>query len=267
MPKARRGSFQFPDAPEGVLVSYSGGKDSLVVLDMTVKHYGAENVEAFFMYFVPDLDYSRAICGYAEERWGIRVHQAQHWNVTDMLREGVFCQERPDCPTIKVRDVEEAMRAKTKKHWIGLGYRKQESLERRGMLVKDWPSGIGRKRGGFAPIAEWSTKDVLAYVRRERLALHRIGSTISTGVGLDPETMWHMREHWPDDYRRILRVFPYAIAQADRFPKIREDKERKRELDRLARINARRLHPAGADDELGDAGDDEGADVDEGAGV
>lgn len=258
---AERGRFQFPDAPEGVLVSYSGGKDSLITLDMTVKHYGPAKVEAFFMYLVPDMDYSRAICQYAEDRFGVRVHQTQHWNVTDMLRDGIFCQERPDCPKIKVRDVEEAMRVKTGKYWIGLGYRKQESLERRGMLVKDWPGGIGRKRGGFTPIGEWSTKDVLAYVRRERLALHRIGTTISTGVGLDPETMHHFREHWPDDYRRILRVFPYARAQADRWPRIREDKAKQRELDRLARAEARRakLHLAGDD------GDDDGAAPDEGA--
>lgn len=25
-----------------------------------------------------------------------------------------------------------------------------------------------------------------------------------------------MREHWPADYRRILKVFPYATGQADR---------------------------------------------------
>ena len=38
----------------------------------------------------------------------------------------------------------------------------------------------------------------------------------SSGISLTPESMEWLRAEWPDDYKRILKVFPYAKAQADR---------------------------------------------------
>lgn len=208
---------EYPVAPEGVLVSYSGGKDSLATLDLTVAHYGRGQVEAFFMYWVPNMDYSRVICDYATERWGVPVTQVPHWALSGFLREGAFCPERPDCPLIKVVDVEAAVRARTGKFWIGFGYRKQESIERRAMLTADWPGGINRQRGGFAPIADWTTRDVRAYIRRQRIAIpSEVLASRQFGITLAPVEMDWLRRNFPKDYERVLEVFPYARAQAAR---------------------------------------------------
>ena len=214
----------YPVAPEGVLVAYSGGKDSLVTLDLAVAHYGAARVEAFFMYLVPGMDYTRVICDYAQERWGVHVHLAPHWALAGFLREGYFCAERPDCPLVKVVDVEAAIRARTGRFWIGFGYRKQESIERRAMLTADWPGGINRQRGGFAPVADWTTRDVRAYIRRQHIAIpSSVLASRQFGITLAPVEMHWLRQHFPADYERVLQVFPYARAQADRHEWIAAD--------------------------------------------
>jgi phosphoadenosine phosphosulfate reductase len=214
----------FPVAPEGVLVAYSGGKDSLATLDLAVAHYGAASVEAFFMYFVPGMDYTRVICDYAAERWGVHVQQVPHWALSELLREGHFCQERPDCPRVKVVDVEAAVRRRTGKFWIGFGYRKGESIERRAMLTADWPGGRNPQRGGFAPIADWTTRDVRAYIRRQRIAIpSEVLASRQFGITLAPVEMHWLRRHFPADYERVLQVFPYARAQADRHEWLSED--------------------------------------------
>lgn len=214
----------YPVAPEGVLVAYSGGKDSLATLDLVVRHYGAAHVAAFFMYFVPHMDYARVICDYATERWGVPVQQVPHWALSELLREGTFCAERADCPRVKVVDVEAAVRSRTGKFWIGFGYRKQESIERRAMLTADWPGGMSRQRGGFAPIADWTTRDVRAYIRRHRIAIPSdVLASRQFGITLAPVEMEWLRRNFPADYERVLEVFPYARAQADRHQWIQND--------------------------------------------
>jgi 3'-phosphoadenosine 5'-phosphosulfate sulfotransferase (PAPS reductase)/FAD synthetase len=229
-----------------VLVAYSGGKDSLACLDLAVSHYGAARVEAFFMYFLPGLDYSRVVCDYAAERWGVRVRQRQHWLLAELLRDGVFCQERPDCPRVGITDVEAAIRLETGKRWIAIGYKKVDSLERRGMLMADWPDGINPTRGAFAPIAEWTSADVRAYLRRQRIVLPGASSTFQQfGVTLAPDALHWLRQWFPQDYERVLKVFPYAAAQADRHEQFRRAAQ-----DQRAALRARRRRaqpdPAGS---------------------
>jgi phosphoadenosine phosphosulfate reductase len=239
-------SYGFPDTDGPVLVAYSGGKDSLAVLDLAVTRYGESRVRPFFMYFLRDqsgdLDYTNAMCDWVVERYGIEPLRVQHWTTSYYLRNGVFCQERPDVPILKIKHVEARVRELANAHWIGYGYRKQESLERRGMLSRDWPDGICRKRGAFAPIAEWNTKQVLAFLRQRKIPLpaeSKASGRANSMADLSPRTLAFMREMWPSDYRRILRVFPYAIAQADRHAGLETAKRADQQARRAARRQQR----------------------------
>ena len=218
---------EWPDASEGVLVSYSGGKDSLVVLDLAIERYGASKVEAFFMYFIPGLDYTRIQCATVEDRYGIRVHKVQHWLTSELLRDGVFCDERPDAPNVRIKDIERAVRVWSGKRWIGYGYRADESLERRAMLSREFQGkGVDPVRAAFAPIAYWSTREVRHYIRSHAIPISRVALSADVrGVTTSPASMHWLREHFPSDYARILRVFPYAEGQADRWPTIKAERD------------------------------------------
>jgi 3'-phosphoadenosine 5'-phosphosulfate sulfotransferase (PAPS reductase)/FAD synthetase len=224
---------RLPDAP-AVLVAYSGGKDSLALMDLCVR--AGRRVEAFFMYFLPGLDYTRHWVEFAQRRWSVTVREYQHWGITYYLRRGVFrAAPDDDCPKLTILDIERAARQDSGIEWIGYGYKKIDSLQRRGFLTHDWPGGINEKRKCFAPLAEWNNTEVKAYLSRRGIPCPGIDGKRSTGISLTPECLEWLRDEWPDDYRRILKVFPYASGQADRAAEIRAERERRKASARAAR--------------------------------
>lgn len=172
------------------------------------------------MYFLPGMDYTAYWCEFAERRWAVRVRQYQHWNTAYYLRRGVF-REPLDVASVSIGDIEYAVREDSGLDWIGYGYKKIDSLQRRGFLTKEWPRGLNAKRKAFTLIGGWNNTEVRAYLSRQRIPIPGIDGKRSTGISLTPECLEWLRDEWPDDYRRVLKVFPYAEAQADRAAAIR----------------------------------------------
>lgn len=211
-------AVKLPDA-DSLLIAYSGGKDSLATLDICCR--AGKCIEAFFMYFIPGMDYSDFWCRYAEQRWAIPVRRYQHWNTSYYLRHGLF-REPVKAPKVTILDIEAAVREDSGLEWIGYGYKSIDSLQRRGMMNK-WVDGINPVRKIFTPIKTWNNTDVRSYLSRRRIDIPvQINAKRSSGMDLSPQCMEWMRREWPDDYRRVLKIFPHAEAQADRAAYIRE---------------------------------------------
>lgn len=204
---------RFPE-DDRVLVAYSGGKDSVATVDLCVR--AGKSVEAFFMYFIPGLDYTEHWCAWAEKQWNIKVHRVQHWNTSYYLRRGVFMlADRMIVQKLTILDIESHVRQATGIEWIGYGYKSIDSLQRRGMMNK-WDGGLDRKRKIFTPIKDWNDTDVKAYLSARHLPNGSLSGKRSTGIDLTAASLRYMRDNWPADYRRILSVFPLAAAQIDR---------------------------------------------------
>ena len=71
---------------------------------------------------------------------------------------------------LKQGDIESFIRNKFNIKWLAYGYRKTDSLERRGIL-KNVINGIDEKYNKLYPITDWSAKDVMKYIKNEKLLL------------------------------------------------------------------------------------------------
>lgn len=220
------------DSDTPLLVSYSGGKDSLVVMDQCVS--AGRKVEAFMLTFLPDMDCFRFWADYAWARWRVRPRMHQDPAAIRLMRRGVFRHAPLKVPAVTVRDIETCVRDETGIEWIGYGYKRVDCIDRACML-KTWPNGIHEGWKKFAPIADWKHGDVFSYLRRKRIEIPNAVRFQMSGVGVGAEALRTLRENWPADYRRVMEVFPLAEAQADRVELLND---RRREQRATARSGA-----------------------------
>lgn len=194
------------------LIGLSGGKDSLVTLDLCSRVFS--DVQCFFMYVVRGLESIEAPVEAAAKRYGAKLHYVPHFSLGGYLRGGVMRPHLRD--TVgwrKTRQVhiEALMRERTGLAWIAYGHRMAESLERRGMLHAN--SGFDEKGPRLYPIWDWTTADVWAYIRAAKIPPPpQLGRVNQGGVNLKFETLSWFAEHAPADLERIFEMFPYARA-------------------------------------------------------
>ena len=87
------------------------------------------------MYFVKDLEHVNKYLRWAAAKYSnIKILQVPHWNLTYILRSGLFCVPNPKVKILKVADVDEAIRIKTGINYSFYGMKKADGLNRRLML-------------------------------------------------------------------------------------------------------------------------------------
>jgi len=111
--------------------------------------------------------------------------------------------------------------------WTVAGHRCADGLTRRG-----WMKGFRNQRDGHGlllggrigydikfhnvyPIAEWSDREVYAYVRHHRLpAAAKLGRDKQSGVNIVyEESMVALARNYPRDFAKVVREFPLIKAQ------------------------------------------------------
>lgn len=199
---------------DSVIVGFSGGKDSIVTLDLCMRYF--KHVYPYFMHLVPGLGFQERTLEWYERRYGIEIMRIPHFEVSWMLRYGTFRDYNPDVPTISVTDSYGWLRVKTGAVWIAAGERASDSIIRNAMIKST--GSIDRKRGRFYPIAYWKKAEVLGYIKRHKLKLPQDSRGLGFSFrGLDGAQLKYIRETWPEDYERIERFFPFCGASIQRF--------------------------------------------------
>lgn len=195
-------------------MSFSGGKDSVVVLDLCARHF--KKVHAFFMYQVPGLSFQEATLRWYEQRYGIRIHRVPHPELAEWLRLGLFRHEDYGVPSVSFNDLYHYVRVQTGAWWIAAGERIADSIWRRAMMKQS--GSIDRKRGRFYPVAYFRKQDVLAYVAQRRLKVSAESRYLGHSFrSLEPEEMYLTRLHYPADFAKIERWFPFVGAAVAKF--------------------------------------------------
>src|SRR5216117_3489005 len=192
----------------GVVVAFSGGKDSLCVMDLCVRTFA--RVEAFYMYLVPGLDVIEQQLEAARARWGVTVRQYPHWAMHGAIRNGVFCNNhhRHDrLPEWKLHDVYALAMAETGIPFIATGAKRADSLWRRKML-KSW----GDRADVIYPCIGWNTFDILSYLRAREIPIPDGSGCTASGIDLTTPELLYLHDHHPAEFDRLCRYFPYARA-------------------------------------------------------
>lgn len=193
---------------EPVLVLFSGGKDSIVVLDLIMKYFPKESIQVLHYYFVPGLSIKERVLIWYELKYKIKIHREPD-SKTIALQSGK--------KSYKQADQEAVIRKKYNIKYLIQGIRKQDSMARRGMLA-NLPYGIDERNGKIYPIAEWTTRQVLAYIKFNKLMLP---VEYSMGVKRDfyiPDAagMVMLKNNFPDDYKKVISVFPQLESMTKR---------------------------------------------------
>ncbi len=181
------------------LVFYSGGKESLVVTDLAVRHW--KTVVLVHMYFVPGLEITQRRLDYAKARWGLDCLLLPHWLIGRFLRRGVYCIPQPKIDEMNVVEMHNLARAETGIDLVLTGHRSGDGNgARRAMKWMARPDL-------YQPLKNWSKLDVLAYMKANQI--ERI-DTID--LDLSTHTLLTLHDHHPDDFKRVCEVYPHAEA-------------------------------------------------------
>lgn len=191
------------------IVMCSLGKDSLVTLDLVYPRF--ERVVCVFMYFVKDLDHINGWIRWVKKKYPKgEFMEVPHWNLTYILRGGLYCVPNPKVKLWNLSKTIEALRLKTNCYYVFLGMKKADGMNRN-LMLKGYEANGYENKGLVYPLASWTQKDVLAYMKQKRLPQPvRYSSKAGGGVGFSKETFTWLEKHYPQDLEKIYKVFPMS---------------------------------------------------------
>lgn len=195
-----------------VIVSYSDGFDSRVVMDLCVRVWGRANVRAFFMYFVPGLQCVERGVRLASKRWNLEhpILRVPHWNFTRQVRAGTYRYTTPEeidrIPELSLSDIYAYVRTRLGNLPIAHGGKASDGLWRRRTMMTRGASWDGNRI--TYPIKSWRRATVKAYLKLRGIPFPDQGNDRAFGVGLAWDTLLFLHDHYPDDFKKLARTFP-----------------------------------------------------------
>lgn len=191
------------------ILFFSCGKDSIVCLDYIYPKFNT--IHCVFMYFVKDLEHINRWIRWAKVRYPkIIFYQCPHFALTHIMRKGIYCTPNPKIKQLSLSDIVRAMRAKFNCEYVFTGMKKADSMTRRVMLMT-YEKNNYENKGMVYPLAEWTNKEILAYMKQRGLPEPvRYSKKSGGGVGFEPETFIWLRENFPQDLEKIYAAFPFS---------------------------------------------------------
>lgn len=201
---------------DSVIVGFSGGKDSIVTLDLCFRYF--KKVVPYFLYLVPELSFQEKMLQWYERKYGTKILRLPHFECSNFLKYGCFTMADWTVDIVGINDTYNYLRELTGIHWIAAGERCADSIVRNAMIKKS--GSIDYQRGRFYPLAYWKKNEVVQYIKQKKLYLSKeqreLGFSFRSLAGSELSVI---KELYPEDYAKILKVYPFAGAGVERFEK------------------------------------------------
>ncbi len=192
---------------------FSTGKDSIVSLDLSIR--SGLKVIPVFLYFVKDLSFKNNIIKFYEKKYKIKIHQ--HPRLEDLSRQfaaGAYRDKKLKIRKIKQHEVDEWLRNKYNTQWVVYGYKKADSLQRRGILNQNCMiDGIDIRNRKIYPLANAKEKEVFKYCKIHKLPLPvEYQYNFRDINNFKGEALLWLYNNYPNDYQKVKKQYPFIEA-------------------------------------------------------
>lgn len=209
---------------ENALLSFSLGKDSIAT--WVAIHGKFKRIVPYYLYTVPGLSFIEDALKYYEHKFGERIYRYPHPNFYRMLDNGVFqhplttpVTDAAELPSYNFMDIN-VMCAEDAGIPLDTmsctGVRAADSPIRRVAFTKH--GVISWNKGIFYPVWDWTKQDVM-----DALITNKVNLPIDYKVfgrsydGIDLRFLLPIREHFPDDFKKIVAWFPMVECEIVRY--------------------------------------------------
>jgi len=212
-----------------VLLSFSRGKDSIAAWLEVRKHF--PRVIPFYCYRIPGLGFVDRSLAYYERFFGCKIHRLPHPSTYRQLRLLMF-QPPENCAVIEAanlevfnyQDLEDSLRMDLNlgpEVYTATGVRSADSQRRALALRRFGPISDHKKK--FHPIFSWNKDDVIRSIEQAGVKLPvdyvMFGRSFD---GINAQFLEPLKRHYPEDYAKVLRLFPLAELELLRWQYARE---------------------------------------------
>lgn len=185
-----------------------------MTLDLCFRYF--KTVKPFFMYICPDLSFQERQLEWYEKKYQTEIIRLPHMDVSEFFHYGSFRPPDYTFPIISINDIYNYVRLTTDLWWIAAGERIDDSIVRRAMMKKS--GSIDEQRGRFYPVSAWKKSEILHYIKHHNLRIgadsKKLGFSFCSLAGYE---LVEIKKLFPDDYQKILRLYPMAEAGVKRF--------------------------------------------------
>lgn len=201
------------------ILAFSTGKDSIAAWLQLRKYFKV--ITPYYCYGVPGLSFVEDSLKYYEEFFQTRIYRMEHRGLYRKLNALVFqppqhyaALKEMELPGDEYDDatIGEMIRAAghlPEAAYVATGVRMADSPMRR-IGIKTH-GAINHKQKRFYPVYDWKKADLLAAIDEAGVRLPNdyklFGRTFG---GLDYRFLKPIKEHFPDDYAKIIEWFPLA---------------------------------------------------------
>lgn len=198
---------------DSILVAFSGGKESRVVLDLCSKIF--TTVIPFHFYFLKNLGLLAMHLDWLKERYGLGCLLYPDKMILSAIRLSLY---RPhDVITAQLPDFDDGLMYKTVMHdtsvfYIASGHRIADSLSRRRILART----EGKREYTVLPLKDWTRWDTFAYMKVNNIPIPPSTGQATTGIGLVNSSILWLHDAFESDYEKIKKVFPDIEAHVER---------------------------------------------------